>query len=163
MRLNITLQQIEDAKRALAGHDTDERLLIDTIEGETNAVEFIRKLLNDNEQDAGNIEALKVQIEERRLRRQAAEARIDRRKEAIARLLMAAGIKKLPLPEATLSARMGSPKLDVLDEGAVPDELRVPKLVPSKTAINAEYENATTLPNWLTRDEAKPVLTVRKA
>ncbi len=163
MRLNVAVQQINDVKLMLAGHDDDERLLLDTIEGETDALELIRRLLADNETDEGNIEALKAQIESRWARRRKAEARIDARREAIARLIMASGLKKVPLPEATLSARMGTASLDVLSDAAVPDEYRVPKLVPSKTAINKAFEDADTLPNWLTRNPPRPSLTVRRA
>jgi outer membrane protein TolC len=162
LRLNIALQQIEDVKLMLAGCDDDERLLLDTIEGETDALSLIRRLLDDNEADEGNIEALKAQIEARRVRRQKAEQRIERRREAIAKLIMAAGVKKVPLPEATLSARMGSASLEVLTEAAVPDEYRKPKLLPSKTLINEAFADAGTLPNWLTRNPPRPTLTVRR-
>lgn len=163
MRLNVTLQQMEEVRSWLAGHEDDERLILDTLEGETDALEVIRRLLADNETDEGNIEALKAQIEMRRNRRQKAEERIERRREAIARLMMAGGLKKLPLPEATLSARMSNPSLEVLSETAVPDEYRVPKLVPSKTRINEAFADAGTLPNWLTRNPPRPTITVRRA
>ena len=160
--LSLTMQQLDAIKTMLDGED-DDRLLNDMIEGSTDAIEIARGLLAASDDDEGAIAALDRQVADRQARKKRAQDRIARRREVLTAMMQAAGAKKLTLPEASLSLRDGKAALRVVSDDAVPEAFKVAKLTTCKTAINAEYENATTLPNWLTRDEAKPVLTVRRA
>jgi hypothetical protein len=51
-----------------ANLDNDDQLVIDTLEGETDAFELGRKLLNHIEREEGDKAALLVQIEDRKTR-----------------------------------------------------------------------------------------------
>jgi len=160
--LSLTMQQLDAIKTMLDGED-DDRLLNDMIEGSTDAIEIARGLLDASDEDEGAIAALDRQVADRQARKKRAQDRIARRREVLTALMQAAGAKKLTLPEVSLSLRDGKAALRVVSDDAVPDAYKVAKWSTSKTAINAAFEDADTLPNWLVRDDAKPVLTVRKA
>jgi hypothetical protein len=98
----------------------DEQLKLDMFEGETDLFSIASRLLEANENDEGIIEALEQQIGARKVRKDRAELRIERRKSAISSLMDCAHITKLPLPEATVSLRTLKPRPKVVDVDALP-------------------------------------------
>lgn len=161
-RLDLTRIQVE----AIAAHlrdalDEDERLYLDTLAGETDLYEWVRRLLGRIEEDEGNVAALKEQIADRTLRKNRAEHRIETARDAIKALLECARLDKLVLPEATLSVRETADKLAVNDPEAVPEKYTVPKPVMEK--IKADFTTETPdLPNWLRVEPGKSSLTIRR-
>src|SRR5690606_36748471 len=82
-------------------------------------------------------------------------------KAAIGKLLRAARLTKLELPEVTYSVRDGKPTLTVVDPDAVPDIFQRTKVEPDKAGINEAYAEVDDLPNWLVREPANDVITAR--
>lgn len=142
MRVDLTKMQIEAVVTMLRDEfaDDDERLLLDTLEGETDLFEMTGKLLNWIEQDEGAVVALKAQVDDRSERRRRFEGRIAAKREAVMALLDCAGLDKLQLPEATLSVRDLPPKPLVADEDALPDELCRVKRTPDMALIRAALD-----------------------
>lgn len=164
MRIDLTLMQLDAIKRDLADQFTDdERGWLDLIEGETDAVELVTKLLDGIEADEGDDEALAKQIEVRQARRKRCAARIAARRQSIMAIMDTAGLKKLPLPEATLSIGTTKAKLAINDTAAVPSEYGDTIVKPSMDKIKAAFPLDGTLPNWLRVDDARPSLTIRRA
>lgn len=163
-RLDLTKIQVE----AVAAHlrdflEEDERAYLDTLEGETDLFEWVRRLLAKIEEDEGNVAALKEQIGDRNVRKARAEARIETTREALKALLDCARLDKLVLPEATLSVRNTADSLKVNDPAAVPDEYTVPNPKPSMEKIKAAFTVETPdLPNWLRVEPGRPSLTIRR-
>lgn len=158
-RLDLTKLQVE----AIAAHlrdnlDDDERLYLDTLEGETDLFEWVRRLLGKIEEDEGNVLALKEQIGDRTVRKSRAEHRIETTREALKALLESAKLDKLTLPEATLSVRDVAPKIIVTDEAAVPDEYVRITRKPDMAAIKAATES---VPGTST-DNGGTSLTIRR-
>lgn len=164
MRIDLTLAQINAVKLMLGeAFDEDEKLALDTIEGETDAFELARHLLSNIEDQEGVRAALTEQMDARKLRRDRCDARIKSYRDAIAAILMCAKLDKLSLPEATLSVRMTDPKLVVNDNDAVPEEYCASVIKPSLEKIKASFSpDDETLPNWLRVEDARPSLTVRR-
>lgn len=166
MRLDLTLAQINGIKLMLEDQLTDEdddRLLIDMIEGETDAFELVRKLLDRIEREEGDRAILTEQMDTRKVRRDRCDNRIKGFRDGIMAVLDAAGVDKLPLPEATLSLRMLDAKLSVNDPRAVPDEYTVSVPKPDMDKIKAAFAPDTpSLPNWLRVEDARPSLTIRR-
>lgn len=164
MRLDLTMVQLNAVRLNLADQFTDdERGYLDLIEGETDAFEMARKLLDGIEADEGDITSLKEQMDTRKVRKDRCEARIKARREAIIALMECAGVDKLPLPEATVSLRQLEASIKVNDPAAVPDEYTVPKPVPDLEKIKADFAaNDDALPNWLRVEPARPSLTIRR-
>lgn len=160
--MNIQLAEVARIAEQLAALcDDDERLFADMMEGESNVHSIIGKLHNqlasDGELVAGITER-QADLAERKRRltdRQAAT------KAAIGKFLRAAQLAKLELPEVTISVRDGKPTLRVLDPAAVPAEYQRSKPEPDKPAINDAFSDAATLPNWLAREPARDVVTMR--
>lgn len=142
MRRDLTMLQVNAVRTMLAdaGMDDDERLLLDTLEGETDLFELSRRLLDGIERDEADVNALAEQIDARRARQARCKARVEARREAVGALMECAGVEKLTLPEATVSWRRAPPKLVVTDEAAVPDDLCTFTRKPNMAAIKAAAE-----------------------
>jgi hypothetical protein len=76
------------------------------------------------------------------------------------RLLQAAHLKKLEMPEATLSVRLGVPRVVIVDETEIPDEFCRIKKEPDKTKIKAALSEFKPVPG-ATLSNAEDGLTVR--
>jgi hypothetical protein len=162
--IRLAKVDISRALSALAlcpGLDLDEQLKLSTLEGETELNEIVTALLNENEDDEGQVEALKAQIEVRRERKARFEHRIEARKNAIVSLMDCSRLTKLPLPEATVSVRTLQPRPKIVDEDAIPDAFKVPKMVPDKDAIDAALERGETVPG-VVMTNGGAILSVRR-
>ena len=123
MRIDIAKQQVSSVMLALGDElGDDERLKLDTLEGETNLYEIVRSMLNGIEEDEGIQAALAEQIADRAARKKAAGHRVEARREAIQALMDCAQLDKLTLPEATLSIRKVPAKRIVTDADKIPPE-----------------------------------------
>ena len=115
--------------------EEDEELRADMLEGETNLHRLLSKLVN-NERDA---DALAKAVAGRISDLQARKARAERRKEAMRalmfRLMKAAALPKLVLPEATLSVSKKAATVEIVDEDALPENVVRITRAPDKKAI----------------------------
>jgi len=162
LRIDLTLAQVAAVREMLANEADDDRLLHDTIEGETDAHGLLSRLLDGIEREEGDRAALTEQMEARKARRDRCDARISTYRNAASAVVRATGLAKITLPEATVSIRDGKPKLTILLDDAVPDQFQVVMRKPDKAAINAAFADTDELPNWLSREAGQPTLTVRR-
>jgi hypothetical protein len=158
----VKLAEIERIAEMLAPFcDGDEQLFHDMMQGESS-VDYVASRIW--EQVARDAEIL-AGIKERKARLAERQDRLERRAEAgkaaIGEVLRRAKLKKLELPEVTLSVRDGKPKLEIADKDAVPSAFQRATYAPDKTAINEAFDDSDALPNWLTRVPAKAVVTAR--
>ncbi|MEI9428653.1 siphovirus Gp157 family protein [Mesorhizobium sp. Cs1299R1N3] len=121
--------QIEAAKRLIADmreqngadiFDGDEGFLIDAIEGETSLIEVITAALNSRDEDLMMLTGIEAKQEELATRKKRLEATAERKKSLIEKAMLAAEIKTLPLPVATLSISNRAPGLLVVEESDIP-------------------------------------------
>ena len=75
-------------------------------------------------------------------------------------LLQAARLKKLELPEATLSVKLGVPRVFISDEAALPDEFWRVKREPDRQKIKQALSELKPVPG-ATLTNAEDVLAVR--
>ena len=141
--------------------DGDEILFADMMEGEAPAHDIIARIADMIAEDTIMRVGIDLRIDDLCQRRARFEQRINAGKKAIGMVLRAAGLPKVILPEATWSVRDGKARLVVIDPEAVPFDMTRVKQEPDKTAINAAYENAAALPNWLAREPATDIITQR--
>lgn len=142
------IQRILSVLALTPGLELDEQLKLSMLEGETELFEVVRALLNENEEDEGNIAQLDKQADARALRIERAKARIEARKRAIASLMDSAGETKLKLPEATLSLRTLKARPKVIDPELLPDGFysTVTTRKPDHDAIQAAFERGQPIP-----------------
>lgn len=113
----------------------DDALRADTIEGETDAHRILARIVAV-ERDA---DSMAKAIAERARDLAGRKARHERKKEAmrvlLLRLLKAAGLPKVALPEATVSITKKAAGVEIVDEDALPDMACKVVRVPDKTRI----------------------------
>lgn len=162
--MNIQIQTAEISRIATALQEMcgdDERLFADMLEGESDLHKLVNRLHDGIATDLGMIAGIKMRQCDLADRKSRIEARVEAQRGAVIALLQAGRVNKVELAEATYSLRDGKPKLSVVDDAAVPAEYQRTKIETDKTVINEAFADAGELPNWLTREPAKPVLTMR--
>lgn len=140
----------------------DEELRSDTIEGETDAYRVLGKIVAI-ERDANS---MVLAIGERTKELAARKERYVRRKDAmralLLRLLKAADLNKVSLPEATVSVGKGRAGVEIVDESAVPARFLKVVKSPDKTLIKEALDAGKIVKGAVLR-EGQPTLTVRAA
>ena len=148
MRLDPTVikHQVDGLLAAYPELVEDEVLRLDMIEGSTDLVDFVRRLERSRQDASALTEAIAMNVDALRAR----AARFERREQAIRdlmfRMLELAHLKKLEMPEATVSVRVGVPKVIVTDEAALPDEFCRIKREPDKGKIKAALAELKPVP-----------------
>jgi hypothetical protein len=152
------IARIAESLQAICGDD--EKLFTDMMEGETDLHWLVNQLHDRIATDAGMVNGIKHRKADLDERQSRLAARIEAHRVAIIQLMQAGKVAKLELPEATYSIREGKPRLVINDE-AVPRKYQREKLETDKAKINEVFADASDLPNWMTREPAKPILTAR--
>lgn len=98
----------------------DEEMHITAIEGETGLIDAISGAVDRIFELEGHEEALASQIKRLSERKSRFEDQRSRIKAAVHVAMGHAELRKLELPQATLSVRGVSPKVEITDEAAVP-------------------------------------------
>jgi hypothetical protein len=134
--------------RDMLGSDPDETAFLDTLDGETDALDLADVLIGKMLDDAAMVEAISAQIKALADRQARIARRADAAKAAIGGLLDAMKVKKLERPRATISRRAGSMSVRIVDEAAIPSQLCTSKTItaPDKAAIRAQIEAGETVP-----------------
>lgn len=139
-------REITDLIAAFPELAEDETLRADVLEGETDINGILAKLVQEREAAYAMAEGVKIPVEDLRQRK----ARLERRGEgydaAIRRVMDAAGLPKVTLPNATLSITNAAPSITVADESALPDQFWRTKREIDKTAINAAAKAGEEIP-----------------
>jgi len=98
----------------------DEEMALVAVEGETNLIEAINAAVDRISALQDHSKAIDYRIEALKLR----QSRFDRQAELIKSALQVAmgqaELRKLELPQATLSIRAVPPKVELIDEAAIP-------------------------------------------
>lgn len=148
--------------REALGSDQDEQAFLDTLEGETDALDVADALIDKMQSDAALAEAIKAREADLAGRRKRIEGRADACKASLGILLDAIGQAKLERPMATISRRPGSLSVLITDEASIPSQLCTIKTItaPDKAAIRAQIEAGEAVPGAaLVRGE--PTVAVR--
>lgn len=119
----------------------DDVLRADMIEGETEAFEFLGRLVTAIGKAETTQVGLKQYIDVLKLR----EARFDRRIQVLRQfaksIMETANLRKAELPMATLSIRNGPHKVIIVNEHELPDEFWRVKREPDKTKIKVSLQS----------------------
>ena len=162
MRLDpaIIKQQVDNLIVSYPDLVEDDVLRADMIEGSTDLIEFLRRMERRRQEACTLAEAVAANIDALRARM----ARFEQRDQAIRNLmfkmLQLAQLKKLELPEATLSVRIGVPKVIITDEAALPDEFCRIKREPDKPKIKDALSNFDAVPG-ATLSNAEDTIAIR--
>src|SRR5581483_1960159 len=137
----------------------DDVLRLDMIEGSTNVMELLDKLIEADREIAGLEEGLEAVIERFVTRKQRfAVNRLGIRKLAM-QLMEAADLKTVKRPAGTISIAAGRPKVVITDESLLPSPLIRIKHEPNKEAILAALKDGRAIPG-ATLSNAEPTLRI---
>jgi hypothetical protein len=100
--------------------DADDETLADTLEGLTDLSDLLAEVIRSALEDEAFCDALKVRMREMRERTQRLAARAEKKRLLVGETMAQADLKRLTLPDLTLSLRSGTPSLVVTDEDVIP-------------------------------------------
>lgn len=129
-RNTVTVQKLQwEMARAVklrellgADGEADPKLLLDTIEGETDLAEMCCLLLEETVDDEIMTTGLSAKIAELQTRKSRIEQSIETRRGIILMAMDRAGIDTIKSPLGTMSVGTVKPKLEIKDEAAIPAE-----------------------------------------
>src|SRR6188768_564861 len=99
----------------------DERLLFDTLDGETDAVDQLRRILRHGIEASVFAEALKRHVQVLEQRRARFEAREDACRASVREAMDALGISKLIAEDFTASIVAGRPAVQIISADVLPE------------------------------------------
>lgn len=113
----------------------DETALIDTIDGETGALDAVAYLVRSAREDEATAKALSDMLGDMRERKARFERRADTRRAGALAMMEALGVRKVERPDFSASIRQTPPKVEIVDERLLPDHFIRLTPSPEKSAI----------------------------
>src|SRR5947209_2422617 len=141
--------------------DLDEQTLADTVEGLSNLPEIVTAIIRSALTDEALATGLKDRITDMQGRLERLNDRASKRRQIARDVMIETDIKKITAPDFTVSIRLGSPCLIVVDENAIPQsfwEPRDPKL--NRMGLLSELKGGVPVPG-AQLSNPEPVLSVR--
>ena len=141
----------------------DDTAFVDTLDGETSAIDAARAVVRWIDVQEANSEAMKQLAKGYQARAKVLEERGDGARRALLRFMQEIGERTLPLPEATLSVRQGQRSLvGDAEPLTLPGEFVKVKHEIDRTAIKRHLENGGSLQGFALSNGA-PSLAIRRA
>jgi hypothetical protein len=151
-------------KAALIAFDPDiiedMTALIDTIDGITDAFDFVAFWCRAAREDEAMATAVALMEYDLKLRKQRLVARAEKKRDVALCLMDAIGEKKITRPDITITVNAGRQKVIVSDETELPDAYVRIKREPNKTAILEDLEQGKPVPG-ATLSNRTSTLTIR--
>ena len=138
--------QIQSLMREFPEIAEDPDLRLDTLEGETELFEVLAVVLSDIRQAAAMVMATEMRISDLKARRDRYEAQERGWRKFAKELMDTANLRKVMLPEATLSIRNGQPSVRITDEKVLPENYWRIKAEPNISAIKEALKAGTEIP-----------------
>lgn len=144
--------------------ENDDQLLIDTIEGETNALDAVDRILTAIGEAEQHQAVLKLREEEMANRRQRFDARAQSLRKTLCAWMGDVGLAKIERPEATISVLAGKPSVTYSEDfgAALPAQYLRTTTAPDKAAVRKAVLAGETIIG-ATLSNAQPTLTIRRS
>jgi phage gp36-like protein len=148
--------------RSIAGDD--DQTVIDTVDGETDAIWALRRTVQLATEAEAHAEACKALAASYTERRKTLEDRAERYRTAVANFLQEVGEKSVRLPEGTVSWRDAAPRLigDIPSAADLPDNCVRMVRTKHEAAIKAALADGQIIPG-LSLSNGGASLTIRRA
>jgi sugar-specific transcriptional regulator TrmB len=161
MNHNLLRQSIENLKIAYPELVEDNETWLLALESETDFNEVLTSVVRKIEDTKALVIGTKDRLEELKARIDRFDVRVFRLRELACKLMQSADLKKLELPEATLSLRAGTQQLiGDADAEIMPRQFQRVTLSLDKTAIKEAIKAGQTVPGFALSN-APPSLTIR--
>ena len=147
IRADIPLiERVSQQLSEMLGDDFDAETFWDSLDGETDAMDIIGRLICDREEAKSHAAASKAMADEYRSRASRLEARTQALSRALGDVLDATGQKKVAHPLGTVSRLAGRVSCKITDETAIPSQLTVTTVKPDTAAIKKQLEAGEAVP-----------------
>jgi len=147
MRADINLIERVSAQLVeMLGDDFDPETFWDSLDGETDAMDVIGRLVRDREEAKAHADAAKALADQYVARARRLNERASAVSSALGTILDATGQRKVTHPLATVSRTSGRLSCKVTDEAAIPSQLTVTTVKPDTAAIKKKLEAGETVP-----------------
>ena len=127
LRTELAHYQILAEQLKAAYADIDDETLCDTLEGISELPELIQQIMRSSLEDETLAKALKARIEEMQARLNRFNLRVEKKREMVTWAMGSAGLARVMAEDFSVSLRQGAQRVEVLDEGQIPDEFFVPQ------------------------------------
>jgi len=138
------IRRMSDNIRAMCGDDQD--TFLDTLDGETDAMDILGALIKERNEMLGNEAALKELAKQYKERADRMNAKADAIAQTMGHLLDAMGERKVQHPFATVSRTKARARVVIEDEHQIPTQLMKVKKSPDLTAIKAQMDAGEYVP-----------------
>jgi hypothetical protein len=138
------IRRMSDNIRAMCGDDQD--TFLDTLDGETDAMDILGALIKERNEMLGNEAALKELAKQYKERADRMNAKADAIAQTMGHLLDAMGERKVQHPFATVSRTKARARVVIEDEHQIPTQLMKTKKSPDLTAIKAQMDAGEYVP-----------------
>lgn len=147
MRIDMNMiHAIAANVRDMLGDDFDDQTFLDTLDGETDAMDIIGGLIREREEAQAHAEACKAEAARYTARKNRLDDRAGAATKALGQVLDAMGERKVTHPLGTVSRTKGRVRLSVYDETAIPSQLTVTTIKPDTAAIKKQLEAGEDVP-----------------
>lgn len=138
------IRRMSDNIRAMVGDDDD--TFLDTLDGETDAMDILGKLIQERQEIQGFEAALKDLAKQYKERADRMNAKADAISQTIGHLLDAMDTKKVMHPLATVSRTKARQSVLVTNPEEIPTQLTKTKRSPDLAAIKEQLEAGEFVP-----------------
>jgi hypothetical protein len=138
------IRRMSDNIRAMVGDDED--CFLDTLDGETDAMDVLGKLIQERQEIQANEAAVKDLAKTYQERAARLNAKADAISQTIGHLLDAIGSKKVAHPLATVSRTKARQSVLVTNPEEIPTQLTKVKRSPDLAAIKEQLEAGEFVP-----------------
>lgn len=145
LALDIVRQQIANLLLVHPELKEDEEAWALSLESETEALDLFRQIEQRRQSAAHLAGAIASNIAELQLRQERFVQRERAMRSLMFKLMEQASLKRIELPEATVTIRAGSPQVVILDHRDLPDELCRIKREADKSAVREALNNGAEL------------------
>lgn len=147
MRADINLiERVSEQLVEMLGDDFDAETFWDSLDGQTDAMDIIGRLIRDREEAKAHADASKTLAEQYVARARRLNERASAVSAALGTILDATGQRKVMHPLATVSRTAGRMSCKITDETAIPSQLTVTTVKPDTAAIKKQLEAGETVP-----------------
>ena len=138
------IRRLADSIREICGDDED--TLLDTLDGETDAVDVLGKLIQERLEVLGYEATNKELAEQYKRRADKMASKADAINQQMRHLLNAMGVKKVNHALATVSITKPRWSVEVVDEAQVPTQLKITTTKPDLRAIKKILDDGEPVP-----------------
>lgn len=153
---------VERHREEIAG---DYEVQLSIVEGETTLLELLQSLFDEIDDDKSLIAGLESRVKEYLARKKRLEARVEKRRELIARAMEIAGLDKASFPNGSLHTRPKGQEIDdnTLDEPLIPWEFWIPSRRLDRTKLKNALLSGQDIPGARLNNGGGLILTIRRS